>query len=147
MPPTKRAVKSAFDVLIAAGFVPPSTWTSGPDEERRAAQRATYEVWHKALAVLDDASLEAAVAEHAAGGRFWPKPGELLALAPQRRIPATATPRRLDEIAGWTDLTREEFDRIDAELTELESSDAQELWDWMNGRTRQILAERSMGAA
>lgn len=74
--PSEDGVWAAFAALEAAGFRKP--W----DGNENIAMGA--ELWTRVLGDCNDGQLEKAVLTFIRGGaRFWPKPGELLEMAPE----------------------------------------------------------------
>jgi len=97
---SRRGVLVAIGTLTAAGVRPP--WT---DED---GQAQTTEVWYGLLGSVDDGRLVEAVAVYlvSADARWWPLPGQLLALVPPtppaRQIEAVQHPCPLRDEPGTT---------------------------------------------
>lgn len=74
--PSPNAVKLAFAALEAAGLRPPDALGT------EIGWRAAVGLWERALRDLDDRALEAAVDAYVSqpDARWWPSPGQLLAL-------------------------------------------------------------------
>jgi hypothetical protein len=83
---TKEAIVKAIGTLQALGV------QSGPERGNPAALRLVVEVWAKVLEPLTDAQLESCVvawvAQPTDAGRWWPTPGNLLAIEPTRQLAA-----------------------------------------------------------
>lgn len=83
---SRKAIITAIGTLQALGV------QGGPNRSDEGAMRLVVEVWAKVLAPIDDSQLEAAVlawvAQPSDAGRFWPTPGNLLALEPSRQLAA-----------------------------------------------------------
>ncbi len=90
---TRGAILKAFRTLEAAGL--PRPYTSAQEVAD------TVDVWQDTLDLTDE-QLHAAVRAHLRGerSRWWPTPGELLALVPQEQPSARATPELARTIDG-----------------------------------------------
>lgn len=91
--PTKNAIIRQFSRLEGAGLKPPYTDAFGCS--------AAGDVWLDLLEELTDAQLEAAVKEHARRSRWWPTPGELLALVPPEQPTERSRPELVRQAEPW----------------------------------------------
>lgn len=107
----RNALVRAFTLLVAGGCRPPSEWLEL--DTGNSARLATQRVWlelPRVQAISEDALLDACRTWLGSDrSRWWPTPGELLALVPRRDAP------QLTDRGDWRSTAGEYHDRMERE--------------------------------
>jgi hypothetical protein len=96
---SKRSIAELFARMEGRGYLQPEPWRTGTEAERRRAVALAIDVWAEDLADVTDDDLDALGRAYARSGeRWWPTPGQLLALG---RRTATASDAMATPDAAW----------------------------------------------
>lgn len=81
--PSYETIQRVFDRFQARGILSPEVWRTGTQDQRDRAMALSVATYADDLAGLTDEQFVAAAKTYALSGeRFWPTPGQLLALVP-----------------------------------------------------------------
>ena len=81
--PSPKTIAAVFERFQARGILSPEPWRTGSQEARDRAMALSVATYADDLAGLSDEQFIAAAKAYALSGeRFWPTPGQLLALVP-----------------------------------------------------------------
>jgi len=82
---TRDGIKAAFATLRAGGSEPPPEWAASDGSARRDEKIRSIDAAEVVLAPITDEALAGAVLAwlQSSRARWWPAPGQLLALAPR----------------------------------------------------------------